>query len=297
MRLIGAHTIDNGGIHMAARRAGAAKMTALQIFTAIPKYYGDKVSIKPERVTRFREALAEAKIEPGNVVVHAAYVLSVATPDDAKYERASGGLAKELERSTALGVGGVCFHSGSAGDSDRSKSAERIAAAMVAAVEKVKGETRLLVENAAGAGRTMGKTAEEIGEILGNIPKKLRKRTGYGLDTCHLFASGYDISESKAAFARILDEFEEAAGEPPAFFHLNDSEGALGSNKDRHMLIGEGEIGEDAFRWLLEDPRSKGVPLILETPQKDFEIGDDDPTPDPYDVKMVKLLRGWSTRK
>ena len=297
MRLIGAHTIDNGGIHMAARRAGAAKMEALQIFTAIPKYYGDKVSIKPERVTRFREALAEAKIQPENVVVHAAYVLSVATPDDAKYERASGGLAKELERSTALGVGGVCFHSGSAGDSDRSKSAERIAAAMLAAVEKVKGDTRLLVENAAGAGRTMGKTAEEVGEILGNIPKRLRKRTGYGLDTCHLFASGYDITESKAAFTRILDQFEEAAGEPPAFFHLNDSEGALGSNKDRHMLIGEGEIGEEPFRWLLEDPRSKGVPLILETPQQNFEIGDDDPTPDPYDVRMMKLLRGWAKQK
>ena len=297
MRIIGAHTIDNGGIHMAARRAGAAKMTALQIFTAIPKYYGDKVSIKPERVTRFREALAEAKIEPENVVVHAAYVLSVATPDDAKYERASGGLAKELERSTALGVGGVCFHSGSAGDSDRSKSAERIAAAMVAAVEKVKGDTRLLVENAAGAGRTMGKTAEEVGEILGNVPKRLRKRTGYGLDTCHLFASGYDITESKAAFTRILDQFEEATGEPPAFFHLNDSEGGLGSNKDRHMLIGDGAIGEEPFRWLLEDSRSKGIPLILETPQQNFEIGDDDPTPDPYDVKMMKLLRGWSARK
>ena len=297
MRLIGAHTIDNGGIHMAARRAGAAKMTALQIFTAIPKYYGDKVSIKPERVARFREALGEAKIEPENVVVHAAYVLSVATPDDAKYERASGGLAKELERSTALGVGGVCFHSGSAGDSDRSKSAERIAAAMVAAVEKVKGDTRLLVENAAGAGRTMGKTAAEVGEILGNIPKRLRKRTGYGLDTCHLFASGYDITESKAALKRVLDQFEEATGEPPAFFHLNDSEGALGSNKDRHVLIGDGAIGEEPFRWLLDDARTKGVPLILETPQKNFEIADDDPTPDPYDVQMMKLLRGWTTRK
>ena len=297
MRLIGAHTIDNGGIHMAARRAGTAKMSALQIFTAIPKYYGDKVSIKPERVTRFREALDEAGIELQNVIVHAAYVLSVATPDDEKYARASGGLAKELERSTTLGVGGVCFHSGSAGDSDRSKSAERIAAAMTAAVEKVKGETRLLVENAAGAGRTMGKTAEEVGEILGNIPKKLRKRTGYGLDTCHLFASGYDLTESKAAFTRILDQFEEATGEPPAFFHLNDSEGALGSNKDRHMLIGEGAIGEEPFKWLLQDTRSKGIPLILETPQKDFEIGDDDATPDPYDVKMMKLLTGWAGKK
>jgi deoxyribonuclease-4 len=296
VRAIGAHTIDNGGIHMAARRAGTAKMTALQIFTAIPKYYGDKVSIKPERVTRFRAALAEAAIEPENVIVHAAYVLSVATPDDAKYTRAAGGLMKELERSTALGVGGVCFHSGSAGDGDRSTSAERIAAAMTAALEVVKGDTRLLVENAAGAGRTMGKTAAEVGEILGNIPKRLRKRAGYGLDTCHLFASGYDLTVSQAAFTGILDQFEEAAGEPPAFFHLNDSEGALGSNKDRHVLIGDGRIGAEPFRWLLEDPRSRGVPLILETPQKHYDIAEDDATPDPYDVQMMKLLRGWARK-
>ena len=290
MKLIGAHTVDNGGIHMAAKRAGSSGMRALQIFTAIPKYYGDKVSIKAERVARFRAALDEASIEPQNVIVHAAYVLSVATPDAEKYARASGGLAKELERSTALGVGGVCFHSGSAGTSDRSESAQRIAAAIVNALEKVNGETRVLVENTAGAGRTMGKTASEVGEILSHVPKRLRKRTGYGLDTCHLFASGYDITVSKAAFTAVLDEFEEATGEPPAFFHLNDSEGGLGSNKDRHVLIGDGAIGEAPFGWLMQDGRSSGIPLILETPQQNYEIADDDPTPDPYDVKMVKLL-------
>lgn len=295
MRLIGAHTIDNGGIHMAAKRAGKAKMNALQIFTAIPKYYGDRVSIKPERVARFREALGESGIELENVMVHAAYVLSVATPDDDKYVRASGGLAKELERSTALGAGAVCFHPGSAGTSERSKSAARIAAAITGALEAVKGDTRLLVENTAGAGRTMGRTAAEVGEILGNVPEKLRKRTGYGLDTCHLFASGYDITASKEAFTAVLDEFEEATGEPPAFFHLNDSEGALGSNKDRHVLIGDGAIGSEPFRWLMQDRRSRGVPLILETPQKDYEIADDDPSPDPYDVKMLALLRSFTT--
>jgi deoxyribonuclease IV len=289
-RYLGAHTIDNGGIHMAVKRAGNAGMTAMQLFTAIPKYYGDKVSIKPERVERFRNALAETKIKPENIVVHAAYVLSVATPDDDKWVRAAGGLKKELERSSALGVGAVCFHSGSAGSSERSESAKRIAKAITDALKSVDSETRLLIENTAGAGRTMGKTADEIGEILSHIPGSLRSRTGYGLDTCHLFASGYDITESKQIFTAILDDFEEKAGEAPSFFHLNDSEGALGSNKDRHMLIGEGAIGEEPFRWLMLDKRSKGVPLILETPQKNYEIGDDDPTPDPYDVRMMKLL-------
>ena len=290
--LLGAHTIDNGGIHMAVRRAANADMTALQIFTAVPKFYNEKISVKPERAARFRAALAETSIAPRHVIAHAAYVLSVATPDDAKYARASAGLAKELERATTLGIGAVCFHSGSAGDGDRSDSAKRIAKAMAGALKAVDGETRLLVENAAGAGRTMGKTAAEVGEILSHLPKSLRERAGYGLDTCHLFASGYDITESKARLKAILDEFEEAAGEPPAFFHLNDSEGGLGSNKDRHALIGEGEIGRAPFEWLLSDARAKKVPLILETPQQDYDVADDDDSADAYDVKMMKLLRG-----
>ena len=289
-RFLGAHTINNGGIHMAVQRAGNADMTAMQLFTAIPKYYGDKISIKPERVERFKAALAGTKIKPRNVVVHAAYVLSVATPDDDKYARAAGGLMKELERSSALGVGQVCFHSGSAGAGDRSASAKRIAKAITDALKAVDSDTRLLIENTAGAGRTMGKTAEEIAEILSYVPKSLRPRTGYGLDTCHLYCSGYDITESKAIFKAILDDFEEKTGEAPAFFHLNDSADALGSNKDRHVLIGDGLIGVEPFRWLLADPRSKGVPLILETPQKNYDIADDDPTPDPYDVKMMELL-------
>ena len=286
----GAHTIDTGGIHMAARRAGNADMRALQLFTAIPKYYGDKVSIRPERVTRFKEALAATKIAPERVVVHAAYVLNVATPDAEKWTRARDGLAKELERSTALGVGAVCFHPGAATDDDREGAAERIAAAIVHALEGTKGSTRLLVENTAGAGRTMARTAEEVGAILAHVPRRLRARTGYGLDTCHLFASGYDLRASKAELTKVLDAFEESTGERPGFFHLTDSEGALGSNKDRHMLIGDGAIGAEPFAWLLADRRTRDVPLILETPQLNMEIGEDDDTPDPYDVQMMELL-------
>ncbi|MEP6618282.1 MAG: deoxyribonuclease IV [bacterium] len=287
----GAHTINNGGIHMAVRRAGTSGMRAMQLFTAIPKYYGDKISIKPDRVARFREAIAGTQIALEHVVVHAAYVLNTATSDEEKWGRARDGLAKELERSTALGVGAVCFHPGAAGDGDREAAAERIATAMVRAFEHVPGgETRLLVENTAGAGTTMGRTPEEVGSILRHIPKELRSRAGYGLDTCHLFASGYDLRESRLAVSGILDAFEEATGEAPGFFHLNDSEGTLGSNKDRHLLIGDGAIGQDAFAWLLADGRTEGVPLILETPQLNFEIGDEDDTPDPYDVQMMELL-------
>ena len=293
---IGAHTIDNGGIHMAVRRAGEAGMTALQVFTAVPKFYNEKISVRPERVVRFREALAATAIEPGNVISHAAYVLNVATAEEEKYARARAGLARELERSTQLGIGAVCFHPGAATGGDRTAAAKRIADAIVHALETVDGETRLLVENTPGSGRTMGKNATEMGEILDHVPDRLRPRTGYGLDTCHLFVAGHDIAGSREQLTAVLDAFEAATGEAPAFFHLNDSEGEVGSFRDRHALIGEGTIGVEAFRWLLQDRRSEGIPLVVETPQEHPDVADDDATPDPYDVRMMELLHGLAPR-
>src|SRR5581483_11320812 len=252
-----------------------------------PKFYGDKSSIKPDRVQRFHTALAETKIERKFIVAHAAYVLNTATPDEEKSTRARAGLAKELERSTALGIGAVCFHPGAATDDDREAAAERVAQAIVHALEHVPhATTRVLVENTAGAGRTFAKTSVEVAAILRHVPKAMRVRTGYGLDTCHLFSSGYDIREP-GAIARVLDEFEEATGEPPGFVHMNDSEGELGSNKDRHALIGDGRIGVTAFRELFADRRSHGIPLILETPQLNMEIADDDPSPDRSEERRV----------
>jgi deoxyribonuclease-4 len=288
--IFGSHTVDNGGIDQAVRRAAGAGMRAVQIFSAIPKYYGDRVSIRPERVERFRRALGETGVEARHVVVHAAYVLNFAASDEEKRTRAAAGLHKELERSTALGVGGVCFHPGAATDGDRLLGVERVAAAMTRALDAVPGSTRLLVENTAGAGATLGKTPDEVGAILALIPDRHGDRIGYGLDTCHLFAAGHDITVSPAAFAEVLDRFETAAGRAPAFFHLNDSTGALGSNYDRHKLIGEGLIGVEPFRWLLADHRTRGVPLILETPQQNPEIANDDPSPDPWDIRMMQLL-------
>ena len=291
MRYIGTHPVDNGGIDMAVRRSANAGMKAVQIFTAIPKYYGDKVSIRPERVERFKAALAETGMEARMVMAHAAYVLNTATPEDDKWSRARGGLIKELERSTLLGIGSICFHPGAATDGDRDAAAKRVATAIVDALEAHPGSTtRVLIENTAGAGRTFAKTPDEIAAILSEVPAGLRGRTGYGLDTCHLFSSGYDLRNG--GITRVIDEFEKTIGEPPRFFHLNDSEGDLGSNKDRHVLIGEGHIGVEPFKRLLEDPRADDIPLILETPQENMEVADDDPTGDPYDIRMFELLRG-----
>ena len=289
--LIGAHTPDAGGIHMAVRRAADADMRALQVFTAVPKYYNEKVGVKPERVARFRAALAESDIRAEHVMAHAAYVVNTASADEAKWERAAAALAKEYERAVALGLGLVCFHPGSAGETDPDDAVKRVARAVTRALQTTDGATRLVVENTAGAGHTIGRSPEEVAGILAHVPARLRARTGYGLDTCHLFASGHDIASSEASLGAVLDAFEDAAGEPPAFFHLNDSEGDLASNRDRHALLGEGKIGREPFRWLVADHRARGVPLVLETPQADGEVAEDDATADPLDRRMVALVR------
>ncbi|HEX6589421.1 MAG TPA: deoxyribonuclease IV [Longimicrobiales bacterium] len=286
--ILGSHTIDTGGIDMAVRRAAGAGLRAVQIFTAIPKYYGDKSTIRADRVERFKQALDETGMRAEHVMVHAAYVLNLAIADE-RWARARDGIAKELERSTMLGVGGVCFHPGSASDSEAA-GIQRIAKALTEALDAVDSDVKLYVENTAGGGRTIGRNPDEVAGILENIPDRHQKRIGYGLDTCHLYSSGYDVSESKEKLTSIIDEFEKATGRKPSFFHLNDSEGPLGSNRDRHKLLGDGLIGAEPFGWLLSDPRSNGVPLILETPQQITELEREDPTPDPYDIRMVALL-------
>jgi len=278
---------------MAVRRAASARMQAVQLFTAVPTYYNEKVRIKPERVAKFREALDAGGISPSSVLVHGAYVLNTASPEAEKASRAKAGLARELERSTALGVGACCFHPGSAGDGDPSEACDRVGDAIRHALESVPeggSGTRVLIENTAGAGRTMGRSAEEIARMLSRVPPGLRHRTGYGLDSCHLFASGHDIASSAAAQRAVLDSFERIIGERPRFFHLNDSKHAFASNKDRHALIGEGEIGVEPFRWLLADPRTEGIPLVLETPHERDEVTEEDASADPFDLRMMALL-------
>lgn len=281
---------------MAIRRAAAAGAEAVQVFTAPPTYYNEKVTLKPPKVTAAHAALADVGLTPRAIFVHAAYVLNTASAEEEKARRAASGLAKEYERTTALGAFGCCFHPGSAGESAPEDAAVRVGRAIAQALEAVPetaAGTRVLIENTAGAGKTMGRTPEEIAIMLAQVPAALRHRTGYGLDTCHLFAAGHPIHESAARLREVLDAFERTIGEPPAFFHLNDSQHAFGSNKDRHALLGEGMLGAEPFRWLLEDARTRGIPCILETPSERTEVAEDDASADPADARMVALLRGF----
>lgn len=295
--MIGVHPADEGGMPMAIRRAAAAGAQAVQVFTAPPTYYNEKVSYKPPKVKTAHNVLADVGLTPRAMFVHAAYVLNTASAEEEKAQRAKSGLAKEYERTSALGAYGCCFHPGSAGESAPEDAAVRVGKAILHAIESVPetaAATRVLIENTAGAGRTMGRTPEEIALMLAQVPKELRHRTGYGLDTCHLFAAGHPIHESAERLRAVLDEFERVIGEPPAFFHLNDSQHPYGSNKDRHALLGEGMIGAEPFRWLIADPRTRGVPCILETPSERKETAEDDATADPADARMVALLKEFA---
>ena len=280
---------------MAVRRAAAAGARALQLFTAPPTYYTEKASLTPEQAAKVHEVLDAVGIARHHVMVHAAYVLNTASPEEPKALRARAGLAKELERTTVLGAWGCCFHPGSAGEGDPHEAATRVGQAICHALENVRevNRTRVLIENTAGAGRTMGRTAEEIALMLAQVPAELRHRTGYGLDTCHLFAAGHDLHTSRDAQRALLAHFERTIGERPAFLHLNDSQHPFASNKDRHALIGEGAIGAEPFRWLLSDPFSEGIPLILETPSERKMVVEDDVTADPADARMIALLEGF----
>ncbi len=203
------------------------------------------------------------------MIAHAAYVLNTATHEEEKYARARAGLAKELERSTALGIGAICFHPGAAMDDNREAAAERVAGAIVHALEHVPNEHDARARREHGGRRTHVREDGRRGR-LHSAPRAEAAARAHRVWSRHLSPACVGLRSPREATTRWLarlDEFEEATGEPPGFIHLNDSEGALGSNKDRHMLIGDGQIGVEPFRALLMDRRSRGIPLILETPQ------------------------------
>ena len=241
----------------------------------MPKFYGDSRRSIGTR-DALRTALAETDIDPGTSSSMAAYVRT-----RRRTTRRNGPRGRRPEKGWSARrhsvIGAVCFHRGAAKDGDRDAAALRVAKAITGALEAIPGETRLLVENTAGAGLTMGRTPDEVGAILASVPKRLRARTGYGLDTCHLFAAGHPIAESKKALAGVLDEFEATTVSRRLLPSQRQRRG-LGSNRDRHMLIGEGKIG--GSRSAGSSPTSaRRYPLILETPQQNYEIGERMPRP------------------
>ena len=222
-------------------------MTALQVFTAPPTYYGDKAGMKGDKVARFHAALAEGGIEPGNVLVHAAYVLNTASPEEEKATRARAGLARELERTQAIGALGAASTPVRRGRATPSKPPSGWARRSVMPCRRWKARRGCSWRTPPERGKTMGRTPEEIALMLSQVPSDLRHRTGYGLDTCHLFAAGHDIKSSPESLRAVLDRFEQVIGEAPAFFHLNDSQHPSARTRTATPCWERGKSGRSPF--------------------------------------------------
>ncbi|MFI5246080.1 MAG: deoxyribonuclease IV, partial [Gemmatimonadales bacterium] len=279
---IGAHISTAGGVANAPPRADAIGATAMQIFTKQPNRWAEH-EVTAEEAAAFRGALAASGVRFTNA--HDSYLINLASPDAGLRAKSVESFRGELRRCDALGLDALVSHPGNFMD-DRSAGIARNADAIAQALEQDKGNTRLLMELTAGQGTVIGSTFEEMALLLGKIPARLRKRVGVCLDTAHIFAAGYDLIGD---YDGVWSRFDDVLGIAHlGLLHLNDSKAPLGSRKDRHELIGEGEIGTAPFAKIMRDPRLAGIPKVLETPK-----GDDMVT---NDRRMLKLLRGFARK-
>lgn len=264
-RLIGAHMSIAGGLQNAPLAGERFGCTAIQIFSK----NNHQLSAKPltvQEIESFRSAVAKTKVAVP--LAHCAYLINLASPKSDNYKRSLASMKSEVERASQLSVPYVVLHPGSHTDSGVAEGIVRIADAInrIHEGQKTK-EPMILLECMAGQGSCIGSTLEELLQIMEKV--KDQNRIGICIDTCHLFAAGYDIRTGES-FAKILDRFDELIGlDRIKAFHLNDSKKGLGSHVDRHEHIGQGEIGLEAFRFLLKEDRFAQIPMVLETPKND----------------------------
>jgi deoxyribonuclease IV len=275
---IGAHISSSGGIDKAVDRAVAMGAESVQVFTQSPRAWRP-TNHDPASFERFREKAAAAGID--GVLCHAVYLTNLASPDPVTYERSVATLRNTTE--VACGIGGhVVFHVGSHLGSGLEAGLEHVVPALEQALELCTNETWLLMENSAGAGGTIGRSIEELATIherLGRHP-----RLGICLDSCHLWVSGVDVTDP-AALDACLDEVDASIGLAKLrALHVNDAMAPMGSNRDRHANILEGELGEK-LGVFLASPRLQGLPAVLET------AGPDNHGPDVAEVQKTKELR------
>ena len=261
--LVGAHVSPAGGLYRAVERGSALGARAIQIFNQSPRMWRP-TDYAQEDFARFREALAASEI--GAVLIHAVYLLNCASEDPEIRERTLASLSHSLRVGDAIGAHAVVVHPGSAKTGPTGPAIERAGEVFAAALAQSE-RCPLHLENTAGAGGTLGRSFAELAALLeagGGSP-----RLGVCLDSCHLLASGYDI-RAPAGLHAVIDECEAAVGAGRiASLHLNDSQTPLGSNRDRHANIGEGELGLEGARAYVNEPRFRSLPCVLETPGPD----------------------------
>ena len=284
--LIGAHVSNSGGLAKAIERGVERGADAIQIFNQSPRMWRP-TAYTDEHFAEFRQAMKQSRIKA--VLIHAVYLLNCASEDKEIREKSLRSLIQSLRVGDGIGAAGVVLHPGSAKTGDVPKAIKRAGTVIKHALEE--SETcELHLEDTAGAGGTLGRSFEELRALFDAADGD--GRLGMCLDSCHLYASGYDIS-SRDGLSAMLKECDEKVGlKRLRSLHLNDSLVKLGSNRDRHAILGEGELGERGCAVFLSEPKFERLPCLLET-------GKDGGAPSAEDVALAFKLRkrGTANRK
>lgn len=269
-----------GGVVRAPARAREIGAHVLQLFTKQPSRWRapeltreDSSSFHAERI---KHAIASA-------AAHDSYLINLASPDRKLYGQSLEAFVRELERCDRLDLDLLVCHPGSATDGDRASGLARNADAITQALTRVPSRTRVLLETTAGGGNRLGASFEELAALIERMPGTLRRRLAVCLDTCHIYAAGYDLVSD---YDGVMHDLDDVIGlRRLRLFHLNDSRHPLGSRKDRHEHIGRGTLGEEPFRRIMTDPRFVHVPKIIETPKEADRVA--------LDVRNLTLLRSF----
>nr|NGY95799.1 putative endonuclease 4 [Neochlamydia sp. AcF84] len=261
--LIGAHTSAAGGVQNALYEGQEIGATTIQLFTSNQRQWNAK-PLMPEVIDAWYAALKETHLQ--KIMSHASYMINLGAPDPENLRKSREAFGLEIERCLKLSISFLNFHPGAAIDRDPQECLDRIVESLLTYESLLqRGDTRLLLENTAGQGSAVGWRFEELAYIIDKVENRLP--IGVCLDTCHLFAAGYDLS-STLACEETFKKFDQLVGFKHLYaFHLNDSLKGLGSRVDRHQYLGKGLIGIDCFKFLMNHPPTQAMPKYLETPK------------------------------
>jgi len=286
MPRLGAHMSVAGGLPRAVERAVAHRCDALQIFAKNANQWRGR-SIPRAEVREFRARVRDARIHP--VVSHASYLINLATTSRALRQQSLDAMGDEIDRAEALGLLGVVLHPGCYTAGSEAEGLTLIAEGLLDLLhDRRRGKTMILLEHTAGQGTALGATFEQLASILAKTND--HRRVGVCLDTCHLLASGYDLC-SPEGYASTFKQFGRLVGfDRLKAFHLNDSKKPLGSRVDRHEHIGQGFLGLEPFRRIVNDRRFRDLPMLLETPKGEGKATGPI-VADPLDERNLNTLR------
>ena len=265
MKYFGAHVSASGGLENAPANAHAIGATAFALFTKNQRQWSAP-PLTDGQIDRFREACEQYGYEPAQILPHDSYLINLGHPEHEGLEKSRAAFIGEMSRCEALGLDRLNFHPGSHLKKITAlQSLDRIAESINIALDRTHGVTAV-IENTAGQGSNLGFAFEQLAYIIERVEDK--SRVGVCIDTCHAFAAGYDM-RTREAFENTFAEFDRIIGFGYLRgMHLNDAMKPLGSHVDRHSPLGDGLLGMDAFRFIAEDARFDGIPLILETPDE-----------------------------